>query len=483
MKIDEIYNILSQNSLSTFLNSPTTESNIIAFENDESIQFPQSFKKMLKFFNGGDIQTPGIEIYGIDTENENGFTYINQANKKHLKIPENYYIIAKLNYGDYICLNFLPPFDVIQWDSSKKRKYLSWNSLEVWLESILNFGSDLDDLEYSSDKKVNTIFKNQGYSETAVSNVKSKKSKLFPVSLVLLSFVIVGGFVILKRNKNGDNNNISSSTYDDSEYVESTVVTSAHTINLNDINQDHDVNQNETSLTNTTYNEVIIGFVNTQNDPLNVRAEPSTMSKVIGEVQKGASVEITGSDDNWYQIRYGSQIGYVSKLYIIIQGENQSPSPITGVVSTEKDPLYIRKKASSDSEKIGEIPKGSLIEIIEDSGEWYYVNYGDLTGYVSKKYVRLSNQPEIEQKIELDILQCSKNGTINSKGAKYVYSYTTDYVCNGGRKVEERLDLEHGWHITAKNMCYSYDLTWYEVWDTDDSDYYGWVDENFISFN
>jgi hypothetical protein len=109
--------------------------------------------------------------------------------------------------------------------------------------------------------------------------------------------------------------------------------------------------------------------------------------------------------------------------------------------------------------------------------------YGDLTGYVSKKYVRLSNQPEIEQKIEFDILQCSKNGTINSKGAKYVYSYTTDYVCNGGRKVEERLDLEHGWHITAKNMCYSYDLTWYEVWDTDDGDYYGWVDENFISFN
>ncbi len=37
-----------------------------------------------------------------------------------------------------------------------------------------------------------------------------------------------------------------------------------------------------------------------------------------------------------------------------------------------------------------------------------------------------------------------RKGTINSKGAKYVYSYTTDYVCNGGDKTEEGLDLEHG---------------------------------------
>ena len=36
--------------------------------------------------------------------------------------------------------------------------------------------------------------------------------------------------------------------------------------------------------------------------------------------------------------------------------------------------------------------------------------------------------------------------------------------------------------MTAKYKCESYGVTWYELWDTDDGDYYGWVDEEFIDF-
>ena len=82
----------------------------------------------------------------------------------------------------------------------------------------------------------------------------------------------------------------------------------------------------------------------------------------------------------------------------------------------------------------------------------------------------------------MQVYSCYKTGAINSRGARYVYSYTTDYVCYGGSKTEVRLNLEHGWHIIAKNMYDSYGLTWYEIWDTDDGDYYGWVDSDFISF-
>lgn len=75
------------------------------------------------------------------------------------------------------------------------------------------------------------------------------------------------------------------------------------------------------------------------------------------------------------------------------------------------------------------------------------------------------------------------SGVINSKGAKYVYSYTTDYVLNGGKKAEQRLDLENGWNISAKSFCSAYGLIWYELWDADDGDYYGWVDSEFIDFS
>lgn len=63
-----------------------------------------------------------------------------------------------------------------------------------------------------------------------------------------------------------------------------------------------------------------------------------------------------------------------------------------------------------------------------------------------------------------------------------VSSYTTDYVCNGGEKNTVRQSLGDGWHVTAKYKCESYGVTWYELWDTDDGDYYGWVDEEFIDF-
>lgn len=54
--------------------------------------------------------------------------------------------------------------------------------------------------------------------------------------------------------------------------------------------------------------------------------------------------------------------------------------------------------------------------------------------------------------------------------------------CHGGACGMVRQSLGDTWHITAKNSCYNYGTNWYELWDSDDGDYYGWVDENYIDF-
>lgn len=72
-------------------------------------------------------------------------------------------------------------------------------------------------------------------------------------------------------------------------------------------------------------------------------------------------------------------------------------------------------------------------------------------------------------------------GQINCHGG-VVAGYTTDYVVNGGVCGMVRQSLGDTWHITAKNSCYNYGTNWYELWDSDDGDYYGWVDENYIDF-
>lgn len=77
-----------------------------------------------------------------------------------------------------------------------------------------------------------------------------------------------------------------------------------------------------------------------------------------------------------------------------------------------------------------------------------------------------------------DITSHPAKGEVSGNG---VYGYTTDYVCNGGPMQEEHA-VQNGWHITAKNTYYAYGILWYQCWDTDDGDYYGWIDGNYLSF-
>lgn len=72
-------------------------------------------------------------------------------------------------------------------------------------------------------------------------------------------------------------------------------------------------------------------------------------------------------------------------------------------------------------------------------------------------------------------------GQINCHGGT-VAGFTTDYVVNGGTVGKVRNSLGDTWHVTAKNACDNYGVTWYELWDSDDGDYYGWVDSSYIDF-
>ena len=64
--------------------------------------------------------------------------------------------------------------------------------------------------------------------------------------------------------------------------------------------------------------EIKHGKVNTEKDPLNVRKQPSTDSKILGTVPKGSTITITGESGEWYTINFGNETGYVAKKYILI---------------------------------------------------------------------------------------------------------------------------------------------------------------------
>ncbi len=71
-------------------------------------------------------------------------------------------------------------------------------------------------------------------------------------------------------------------------------------------------------------------------------------------------------------------------------------------------------------------------------------------------------------------------GEIDANGGE-VDGLTASYVCYGG-SYEVEHHVQDGWHITAQYYCSAYGILWYECWDTDDGDYYGWIDSSYLDF-
>lgn len=70
-------------------------------------------------------------------------------------------------------------------------------------------------------------------------------------------------------------------------------------------------------------------------------------------------------------------------------------------------------------------------------------------------------------------------GQINCKGQN-VSGMTAEYVCDGGEYSTVRKQLGDKWHIRTDCSCYNYGTLWYECYDSEDGDYYGWVDADYL---
>lgn len=132
------------------LNSGVSANEIEKFERANEFILPPEYTAFVKKANGGEIFIPGTIIYGINLSETNKYQDLKSNNEKttrlHLSIPNNYLIIAKLNFGDFICINLKAPHDVIQWDHELDEEYMNWSSFKEYLEeSIEDYKMTEDD--------------------------------------------------------------------------------------------------------------------------------------------------------------------------------------------------------------------------------------------------------------------------------------------------------------------------------------------------
>lgn len=141
--------------------------------------------------------------------------------------------------------------------------------------------------------------------------------------------------------------------------------------------------------------------------PLNVRKGPGTKYGKLGSMKKGRSFTITGKAKDssgvwWYRLKYDGKTGYVSSKYVKTSSSSSSSSiKVTKInkkakVNISSGTLTVRKGPGTKYTSIGSLKKGKTFtatgQAKDASGTlWYRLTYNKKTGYVSSKYVKLSN--------------------------------------------------------------------------------------------
>ena len=82
----------------------------------------------------------------------------------------------------------------------------------------------------------------------------------------------------------------------------------------------------------------------------------------------------------------------------------------------------------------------------------------------------------------VEVYSCNYLGQINAPSGGPINGYATSYIVDRGAVSYTRTDLMDNWHVTAVRYCVVNGITWYELYDTDDGDYYGWLDKDHIDF-
>jgi cell wall-associated NlpC family hydrolase len=61
-------------------------------------------------------------------------------------------------------------------------------------------------------------------------------------------------------------------------------------------------------------------------------------------------------------------------------------------VATVDNFVYVRKKPSADSKKVGKLYKNNVGTVLKQDGDWYKIKSGNITGYVSADYVSVGDE-------------------------------------------------------------------------------------------
>lgn len=162
---------------------------------------------------------------------------------------------------------------------------------------------------------------------------------------------------------------------------------------------------------------------------VSMRQSPSTHAQTIAQLPVNTLVTILSDDGSWCEVRYQDVTGYVVADSIVYtnevpetdsQPENQpettppetdaeepdeedSPSALTAIVTTEYGSLNMRAEARAGSRILTTIPRGERIQVLAYGEEWSNVLYNSYYGYVMTSFLTFESDMPSPPQAEGDI--------------------------------------------------------------------------------
>ncbi|SES41285.1 N-acetylmuramoyl-L-alanine amidase [Salipaludibacillus aurantiacus] len=156
-------------------------------------------------------------------------------------------------------------------------------------------------------------------------------------------------------------------------------------------------NRGSSGSSQTSNSPIGTGEVTASN--LNVRASATTSSSIISSLRRGAKVDLHEKSGDWYKIKVGSNWGYIHSSYVKASGQSsgtgssgssQDTSSATGSGEITASSLNVRASASTSSQTITRLSRGTKIDLFGKTGDWYKIKVGSGWGYIHSSFVRTS---------------------------------------------------------------------------------------------
>lgn len=169
---------------------------------------------------------------------------------------------------------------------------------------------------------------------------------------------------------------------------------------LTDITTDDNTTPSATAAPTQDNGGTVSGSAYIANDGVALRGTAG--GNVIFEyLSKNTSVTVLEASGNYYYIRTVSgSYGYVEKSAVVTAATattTAAPTPsqktdtvaATGTVTGSS--VNVRSGPSTTATKLGQVTKGQSVNILSQNNDFYKIQYGSSTGYVSASYVRVNS--------------------------------------------------------------------------------------------